>query len=189
MRQQKRRIKFLERKEIERLILSIKPRGYRGTRDRALMEVLFSTGMRIHEALAITVDEMRIVLDEEGTSEFPIIGKGGWQRVVYFSPKAKEAVKRYLPRRTTSDVGDDRLFAITPRCAQIMMVKRGEDVGLKIRLTPHVFRHSLATDLLGRGVDVRVVQEFLGHRSIANTMIYTHVSNKTLKDTHTKIYG
>ena len=72
MRQQKRRIKFLERKEIERLILSIKPRGYRGTRDRALMEVLFSTGMRIHEALAITVDEMRIVLDEENPD-----GRGG----------------------------------------------------------------------------------------------------------------
>ena len=152
------------------------------------MEVLFSTGMRIHEALALQVDEMRILLEEKGTSEFPIIGKGGWQRVIFFSPRAKQAIKVHLPFREEFKEDEDRLFPITPRCAQLMVKRRAKQVGLEKRITPHVFRHSLATDLLRKGVDIRFVSEFLGHRSINNTMIYTHVVNEQLRSIHKKIY-
>src|SRR3990167_9938009 len=143
MKSQKRSIKFLERKEVERLIDGIKiPKKFpmRSLRDRALIEVLFSTGMRIHEALALTVDEMMIVILEEVTSEFPIIGKGGWQRVVYFSPRAKEAVRRYLDR---IDDDEEILFAMTSRNAQLMGKRRALEAGIKTKVTPHVFRHSL----------------------------------------------
>ena len=151
------------------------------------MEVLFSTGMRIHEALALQVDEMRILLEEKGTSEFPIIGKGGWQRVVYFSPRAKEAIRVYLNERMEST--DERLFYITIRCAQLMVKRRAKEQGLEKRITPHIFRHSLATDLLRKGVDIRFVSEFLGHRSLTNTMIYTHVVSNDLRRIHKKLYN
>lgn len=186
MKKQRRQIKFLERKEVEKLINSIEVKTWRDARDRALMEVLFSTGMRIHEALALSRDEMMILLEEKGTSEFPIIGKGGWQRVIFFSPKAKQAIKAYV-HHTDADVGEV-LFDMTIRNAQIMVARRAKEAGIEKKVTPHVFRHSLATDLLRKGVDIRFVSEFLGHRSINNTMIYTHVVNEQLRSIHKKIY-
>ncbi len=183
MKTPKRQISFLERKEVEKIIAGIKPEGSRNLRDRALIEVLFSTGLRISEALSLSADEMIPLLDEKGTSEFPIIGKGGWQRVIYFSPKAKMAITAYLPVHK-----GEELFPITSRCAQKMVIERAKAAGITKRVTPHVFRHSLATDLLKQGVDIRFVSEFLGHRSLNNTMIYTHIVNSQLKDIHKKLY-
>ena len=185
MKTKQRQIKFLERKEIEAIIAGIKPEGERNLRDRALLEVLFSTGMRISEALSLQVDEMIPVLDENGTSEFPIIGKGGWQRVIYFSPKAKVALRAWVAEEQAGEL----LFPITPRASQIMVQKRANEAGIMKKVTPHMLRHSLATDLLKRGVDIRFVSEFLGHRSLNNTMIYTHVVNDQLKTIHKKLYG
>lgn len=184
----KRRIKFLERKEIEQIIDAIETDGLHGVRDRALIEVLFSTGMRIHEALGLVADEVLALLQDDGTSEFPIIGKGGWQRVVYFSPRAKKAIAEYLPYHEKWLAGKELLFPITSRTAQLMVAKRAKEAGIEKRVTPHMFRHSLATDLLRKGVDIRFVSEFLGHRSINNTMIYTHVVNEQLKGIHKKLY-
>lgn len=185
MKTPKRQISFLERKEVEQIVCKIKQRGSRNLRDRALIETLFSTGLRISEALALTTDEMIPVLDEQGTSDFPIIGKGGYQRVVYFSPKAKEAIRAYFLIRKNPD---ERLFPLTPRGAQKMVKERARRAGIEKRCTPHVFRHSLATDLLKQGVDISFVSKFLGHRSLNNTMIYAHIVDPQLKAIHQKLY-
>lgn len=179
----KRQIKFLEEAEVHHLIASIVPRGYRGLRDRALMEVLFSTGLRIHEALALLRKDFTDT--KGGTKELTIIGKGGWQRVVFFSRPALAAVKAWLDYRKDDE---PEVFPMTSRAAQIMIKRRARAARFDKRVTPHIFRHSLATDLLNKGVDIRVVQEFLGHRSISSTQVYTHVTNKQLKDIHTKLY-
>ena len=183
MKTPKRQISFLERKEVEQIIAAIKTEGVRNLRDRALLEVLFSTGLRISEALSLP--DAPFVKEIAGTMEMSIVGKGGWQRVVYFSPAAMKAVKAYLAARKDSEL---LLFPMTPRAAQIMVKKRAKAAGITKRVSPHVFRHSLATDLLRRGVDIRFVSEFLGHRSINNTMIYTHVVNEQLKNIHEKLY-
>ena len=185
----KRNIKFLDAKEVRRLLEKTSPTGYRGARDRALMEVLISTGMRIHEALALDRDEMILLCEDGGTSEFPIIGKGGRQRTIYFSPRSKVALRKWLTVRAKKDDSEERLFPMTIRAAQFMIARRAVDAGIDKRVTPHMFRHSFATDLLGRGVDLREVQEFLGHSSIMTTQIYLHVSSKKLKDTHSKLYS
>ena len=185
MKNQKRTISFLEKKEVEKIISSIKPEGSRNLRDRALITVLFSTGLRISEALALEWTDFE---EQTGkTMELPIIGKGGWQRVIYFSPEALKAVSEYM--KTRNDILDEQLlFPITSRCAQKMVIERAKAAGITKRVTPHVFRHSLATDLLKQGVDIRFVSEFLGHRSLNNTMIYTHIVNSQLKDIHKKLY-
>ena len=213
MKTPKRQISFLERKEVEKIIAGIKPEGLRNLRDRALIEVLFSTGLRISEALSLSADEMIPLLDEKGTSEFPIIGKGGWQRVIYFSPKAKTAIAAYLPIRERNNrwwrltpAGSWQsskekneilgyispecpiLFPITSRCAQKMVIERARTAGITKRVTPHVFRHSLATDLLKQGVDIAFVSKFLGHRSLNNTMIYAHIVSPQLLEIHKKLY-
>lgn len=183
MKTPKRQISFLEAKEVRQIIDKIKPEGSRNLRDKALIEVLFSTGLRIAEALSLSADEMIPLLDEKGTSEFPIIGKGGYQRVIYFSPKAKAAIAAYLPVQKSEE-----LFPITPRCAQKMVIERAKAAGITKRVTPHVFRHSLATDLLKRGVDIAFVSKFLGHRSLNNTMIYAHIVSPQLLEIHKKLY-
>ena len=187
MKTQKRQIKFLERREVEQIINAIEIKRWEDARDKALIEVLFSTGMRIHEALALRTDEMRILLQEKGTSEFPIIGKGGWQRVIFFSPKAKRAIASYIEHEEAV-VDAELLFNISIRRAQVIAKRRALLAGITKKVSPHIFRHSLATDLLRRGVDIRFVSEFLGHRSINNTMIYTHVVNEQLRSIHKKIY-
>ena len=186
MKTKQRKIKFLERKEVEKLVAGIEAKGKRNLRDRALIEVLFSTGMRISEALALQSDEMLILLKERAASELPIIGKGGWQRVVFFSPRAKEALRAWLA--VSDEQAGGEVFSITPRAAQIMIKKRAKEAGIDKFVSPHVLRHSLATDLLRKGVDVRIVGEFLGHRNLNNTMIYTHVVNEQLKSIHKKLY-
>ena len=184
MKTRQRQISFLLCKEIEAIIEGIKPEGARNLRDRALIQVLFSTGLRISEALALLRKDFA---DEQaGTKELTIIGKGGFQRVVFFSKPALRAIDDWVKcRRDTKP----ELFPVKPRGVQYMVKKRALAVGLEKRITPHVFRHSLATDLLRKGVDVRMVGEFLGHRNLNNTMIYTHITSPQLQQIHKKLYN
>lgn len=183
MKTPKRQISFLEAKEVRQIIDKIKPEGSRNLRDRALIEVLFSTGLRIAECLALP--DAPFMKDEKKTMELIITGKGGWQRVIYFSPKALQAVRDYLAVREDSDI---LLFPITIRAAQLMVKKRAKVAGIEKRVSPHVFRHSLATDLLKRGVDIAFVSKFLGHRNLNNTMIYAHICAPQLLEIHKKLY-
>jgi site-specific recombinase XerD len=191
---QKRNIKFLERAEIEKIIRWAKklplrsfPRDkWRSLRDVALMETLFSTGLRISEALALDREDIKRIKE---TGELTIIGKGGYQRVIYFSPSAIKALRAWQAFRVADD-NDWRVFPMKVRSAQAMVSQRADDAGFAGRgVTPHIFRHSLATDLLSQGVDVRHVQAFLGHRAITSTLVYCHVKSGALKAIHDKLYS
>jgi integrase/recombinase XerD len=184
MTQKKRSISFLSADEIDNITGCIYPKGLRNLRDRALIELLFSTGLRISEALALP--ESIAEKCNGDTLEVSVCGKGGWQRVVYISPKALKAIKEYIPARVD---GSEKLFPMTVRTAQFMVKRRAQAAGVTKRVTPHVFRHSLATDLLSKGVDIRFICDFLGHRSINNTMIYTHCTSEKLKSIHKELYG
>ncbi len=132
--------------------------------------------------------------------EIAVVGKGQKVRSIYFSERAVGALKKYLDKRSDPEPA---LFInykpgiektnlgrrLTPKSVEDIVKKYVKIAGLPTLATPHTLRHSFATDLLSQGVDLRLVQEFLGHRNIATTQIYTHVTNKQLKDVHRKMHG
>lgn len=170
----KTRIKFLDRADIDRLIGAA-----RNPLERALMETLFSTGLRITECVSLPRTDLEGL--QSDTKELSIVGKGGWQRVVFFSPAALKAIGDYsIERKDTKNL----LFPITKRTAERIVKRAAASVNLKA--TPHTFRHSLATHLLKQGANIRIVQEMLGHRALSSTMVYTGVANKDLLEAHKK---
>ena len=171
-------MKFLEQNEVEAIIASIKPEGIRNLRDRALFEVLFSTGMRIHEALELP--DAPFMDCKEETMELSINGKGGYQRVVFFSPRALKAIKNYLVMRKDSDT---RLIPISIRRAQQIVSWRADRAGFT-GVHCHTMRHSLAVHLLKQGASIYYVSQFLGHRSLSSTSHYLHTTNRELKGLH-----
>jgi len=162
-------------------------------RDRAILEMLFSTGLRVSELCGLSKD-INLSIDE-----LSVRGKGDKVRVVFLSPEAKEAVKKYLDAR--KDLDEDALFInhskinkskskrITPRSVQRIIKKCATKAGISKKVTPHVIRHSFATDLLSNGADLRSVQAMLGHAHIATTQVYTHVTDKHLRDIHKKFHN
>lgn len=191
-------IKFLTLEQLSRLLSAPSPETIIGLRDRALLETLFSTGLRVAELAALNTDQLRIK-DDTKDIETAVIGKGSKIRTVYFSERAVKALRQYLKDRKDMD---DALFinyrrgSAQGRQSRRLTVKSIEDIvkkyvkiaGLPVMATPHTLRHSFATDLLNGGVDLRTVQEFLGHSNIATTQIYTHVTNKQLRDVHRKVH-
>ena len=159
--------------------------------------MLFSTGLRVSELCSLNRDHV----EHSTTGEFSVIGKGSKVRVVFLSDSAKKAVKNYLEKR---DDTDEALFVrnskfeirnldsglrLTPRSVERIIRQRAIKAGISKKVTPHVFRHLFATDLLQNGADLRSVQALLGHASITATQIYTHVTNKQLKEVHTAFHG
>jgi integrase/recombinase XerD len=163
-------------------------------RDRAILETFFSTGMRISELTALNREQVKFK-NADDEFELSISGKGEKRRTVYFSSRTLYWLKKYLDTRSDDSkplfinhrkVRDSRL---TISAIEKNIKKYAIDAGLPINTTPHVMRHSFATDLLSQGVDLRILQEFLGHRSIMATQIYAHVTSKQLKDIHKKYHG
>jgi site-specific recombinase XerD len=160
-------------------------------RDRAMLELLFSTGLRVSELCSLGSD-----LDLS-RDEFSIRGKGEKVRVVFISPTAKEAVRAYLKIR--KDMGEalfvnnargrERGERLTPRSIERIIKKYAIKAGITKKVTPHVLRHSFATDLLSNGADIRSVQQLLGHASINTTQIYTHVTDSHLREIHKKYHS
>jgi len=191
-------IKFLKLEELEKLLLSPDLHSISGLRDRAILETLFSTGLRVAELTALNREQIKIKKIDE--LEISVVGKGQKVRAVYFSKRAVKWLKAFLDKR--SDI-DEALFInykkgaensseprrLSTRSIENIVKKYVKITGLPIMITPHTLRHSFATDLLSQGVDLRLVQEFLGHQNIATTQIYTHVTNKQLKDIHKKVHG
>jgi len=191
-------IKFLKLEQLSRLLSAPSEKTIIGLRDRALLETLFSTGLRVAELAALNRDQLRIK-DDSKDLEIAVVGKGSKIRTVYFSGRAVIALRAYLNERKDLD---DALFVNYKRGGaksdktRRLTVKSIEDIvkkyviiaGLPVMATPHTLRHSFATDLLNQGVDLRTVQEFLGHSNIATTQIYTHVTNKQLRDIHRKVH-
>jgi site-specific recombinase XerD len=162
-------------------------------RDKAILELLFSTGLRVSELCGLSRD-----LDLS-RDEFSVRGKGEKVRVVFLSPAAKDAIRKYLDKR--GDI-DDALFAqmgknsknakdlrLTPRSVERIIKRYAVKAGITRKVTPHVIRHSFATDLLENGADLRSVQALLGHQNIATTQVYTHVTDKHLREVHKKFHG
>ena len=189
-------VKFLNLDQIEKLLLAPNTKNKAGLRDRAILESLFSTGLRIAELVALNKEQFANIKDRKDL-EIGIIGKGGHPRTVYFSERAFTWLKKYLESRKDKEKAlfihyksrkdaDNRL---TSRSMQKIVKKYAISAGVPIFTTPHTLRHSMATDLLNQGVDLRVIQEFLGHRSITSTQIYTHVTNKRLRDIHRQFHS
>ena len=152
-------------------------------RDKAMLELLFSTGLRVGELCNLNVDDVDLKRDE-----FSVRGKGGKVRVVFLSDLARFHVKTYLDKRKgmsealfSRENSDSRL---TPRSIQRLVKHYAIKAGITRKVTPHVIRHSFATDLLSNGADLRSVQALLGHANIATTQIYTHVTDRQLRDVH-----
>ncbi len=192
-------VKFLTLDQIEQLLLASKTDSKIGLRDRAILETLFSTGLRVAELVSLNRDQLKIKKSTK-TLEVTIVGKGNKVRTVYFSQRTVDWLKKYLDGR---DDIDEALFInykpgiaktnisrrLTSKSIEDIVKKYVKITGLPIMATPHTIRHSFATDLLAQGVDLRLVQEFLGHRNIATTQIYTHVTNKQLRDIHKKLHS
>ena len=204
-----REVEFLEADEVDRIIAAANGGDFKSLRDRAILELLFSAGLRVSELTG--VDRDRLDLEKR---EFSVRGKGDKVRVVFVSVGAAAALARYLEKRTDMDPAlfvRDRLAAIkfsgksepcvgknkiksgslrlTPRSIQRIVKYYAAKAGIIKDVHPHTLRHSFATDLLMNGADIRSVQAMLGHSSITTTQIYTHVTNRQLKEIHQAFHG
>lgn len=192
-------IKFLERDQIERLLNMPQNMGTpEGLRDKAILEVLFSTGLRVSELVGLNRDQVNLE-----RREFGVIGKGRRQRVVFLSDKAAEWLGKYLAGREDktrpmfiryagkkpreNDASGESL-RLTSRSVQRLVEKYVRAAKLPIKITPHGLRHSFATDLLSGGADLRAIQELLGHKNVSTTQIYTHITNPQLRAIHERFH-
>lgn len=185
-------VKFLNPEQVDKILNAPSLSTIGGKRDKAILEVLFSTGLRVSELAALDRDKIDLK-----TKEFGILGKGKRRRVVFLSNRAVDWIERYLEARqdnfkplfirhrgkvdVSSGSEDVRLSV---RSIQRVLKKYSRKVRLPFDVTPHVLRHSFATDLLMAGADIRSVQEMLGHKNITTTQVYTHVTNKRLREIH-----
>ena len=191
-KQGSRSVSFLNSDQIERLLNSPKITDNAGLRDRTILETLFSTGLRVSELVGLNRDQ----IDLE-RKEFGVKGKGSKIRVVFLSDTAAQWIERYLRARkdnfkplfirysgAVDTQKNGEKMRLTARSIQNVVSKYSRKSGLPIEATPHTLRHSFATDLLISGADIRSVQEMLGHESIRTTQVYTHVTNRRLKEVH-----
>ena len=177
--------------ELERLMKAPSGTDLKQVRDRAIMELLFSTGLRVSELCGLNND---IDLTRD---ELSVRGKGEKIRVVFLSPNAKSAVKAYLKARKDMEEplfvnygkGRAKIGRLTPRAVEMLVKYYAIKAGITKKVTPHVIRHSFATDLLENGADLRSVQALLGHANIQTTQVYTHVTDKHLRDIHKRYHG
>ncbi len=185
-------LKFLEKEQVDRLVMEADTSREEGLRDRAIMELLFSTGLRVSELVGLNKD--RINLERR---EFGVIGKGGKSRLVFVSDRAADWIKRYLDKRednfkplfirysgAVNEENGGEKMRLTARSVERLVKKYVRKARIPVDATVHTLRHSFATDLLTNGADIRSVQEMLGHKNIATTQIYTHITNKQLHDVH-----
>lgn len=187
-----RPLKVLDDSQLKSLLEAPDLTEKSGLRDRAILETLFSTGLRVSELASLNRDTINL-----GRKEFGIVGKGGKERVVFISDSAADFLAKYLNFRKDTfkplfirfqgkvdPTNGGESMRLTPRSIERTVEKYVKALGFSVKATPHTLRHSFATDLLINGADIRSVQEMLGHANIATTQIYTHVTNARLKDVH-----
>ena len=187
-----RNLDLITNAELRRLLESPKGNDLKNLRDKAILELLFSTGLRVSELCSLTSD---INLSSD---ELSIRGKGGKVRVVFISDNAKRAVRNYLFARkdmsealfVQTDPGDTKdVRSLSRRSVERIVKQHAVKSGISKKVTPHALRHLFATDLLSNGADLRSVQAMLGHANIGTTQIYTHVTDKHLRDIHKRFHN
>ncbi len=193
-----RSLDLISTQELNRLMDAPDIQSLSGLRDKAILELLFSTGLRVSELCALSQEDVDLNRDE-----FSVRGKGDKVRVVFLSDTARIAIRAYLKERKDfddamfiqygknakqSDIKNKEL-RLTSRSVQRIIKRYATIAGITRKVTPHVIRHSFATDLLSNGADLRSVQALLGHANIATTQIYTHVTDKHLRDIHKKFHS
>lgn len=201
-----RSLKFLDRDQVEHLLSQPSVSSVTGARDKAILELLFSTGLRVSELVSLNRETVN--LDRR---EFGVIGKGRKARVVFLSDRAVKWLGQYLAGRKDEwtplfvnyrgvkgdpqkemkafDIRESEKHRLTARSVQRLVEKYVKKAKLPIKITPHGLRHSFATDLLQAGADLRSVQEMLGHKNVSTTQIYTHVTNRQLKEVHQQFHS
>ena len=197
-----REVDFLDGEEVKRLLESAENKNLCSLRDKAILELLFSTGLRVSELVNLNRENINL---KKG--EFSVRGKGSKIRLVFISDSAKNTLVDYLAKRKDVDpalfinfrkgssdkksAGSKNLCSLrlTPRSIQRIVKNYAIKAGITKKVTPHTLRHSFATDLLANGADIRSVQMMLGHSSITTTQIYTHITDKRLKDIHRKFHS
>lgn len=193
---EERSIKFLNLDQVRKLLSVPNTKTITGLRDKAILESLFSTGMRVAELVNLNRDQIKIKSNTKDL-EISIVGKGNRPRTVYLSERAVNWLRKYLERREGKEKAlfvrykgpKDSPLRLTSRSIENITKKYAVRAGIPVFTVPHTLRHSFATDLLTKGVDLRTLQEFLGHKSIATTQIYTHVVSKRLRDIHRKFHS
>lgn len=198
-----RSVEFLSREELERLFGAVGGAGgsrnaVQAARDSAILETLYSTGLRVSELVSLNRSQVDL-----NRKEFMVRGKGRKPRIVFLSERAADAIQKYLNMRDDnfdplfinyrhSKQGDDITLGEKRRLSTVMVEylvrSYARKAGIIKKVTPHVLRHSFATELLVNGADIRSVQEMLGHSSITTTQIYTHLTNKRLREVHEKYH-
>lgn len=191
-----RSLDLISEDELLRILAAPEGDSIKALRDKAILELLFATGLRVSELCALSryVDLTK--------DEISVRGKGDKVRVVFFSPESKFILKKYLEKRVdiddslfinlssaTKKAGKDVSLRLTPRSVERIVSGYAIKAGITKKVTPHVLRHSFATDLLRNGADIRSVQAMLGHSNITTTQIYTHVTDAHLQDVHKKFHG
>lgn len=180
--------------ELKRLLAAPDQKTLEGKRDKAILELFFSTGLRISELCGLSTDSVDLTRDE-----FSVRGKGDKVRVVFLSDAAKASLQEYQKSRKDMDdalfirygrkASDGGELRLQPRAVQRLLKQYATKAGITRKVTPHVLRHSFATDLLSNGADLRSVQALLGHAHIGTTQVYTHVTDKHLREVHKKFHG
>jgi len=189
-----RHLDLISNNELTRLLASSEGDDIKSLRDKAILELLFSTGLRVSELCSLTNDI------DFSTGEFSIRGKGGKIRVVFISEDARDTLKKYLTiRKDMSDAlfvqlgtelkNKDEIKPLTRRSIERIVKQCAVKAGISKKVTPHVIRHCFATDLLSNGADIRSVQMMLGHANIATTQIYTHITDAKLREIHKKFHS
>ncbi|MBI3956596.1 MAG: tyrosine-type recombinase/integrase [Candidatus Kerfeldbacteria bacterium] len=200
LRLPERQVDFLEGQDLDNLLampMQLKNPEIVKLRDRAILEALYSTGMRVSELSSLRRDKLNLKKEE-----LTIRGKGSKLRLVFLSEPAREWIGKYLNKRTDNapfvflrhDRASKQSVAdegkpLTPRSIQRIIMRYAQLAGITKHVTPHTLRHSYATDLLMNGADLRAVQALLGHSSITTTQIYTHITNRHLKEVHTAFHA
>lgn len=193
-----RSVECLSREEVEMLFNSVDMLSPSGRRDRAMMEMLYSTGLRVSELTKLNRNDINLE-----RREFMVRGKGDKPRIVFLSQRAADILKQYLAVRSDNfdplfvsygrgkadfDITKGESKRLSTVSVQEVVRRHGRLAGIVKPVTPHKLRHSFATELLRSGADIRSVQEMLGHSSITTTQVYTHVTNKHLKEIHDKFH-
>jgi len=193
---QRPQVTFLNLEEIERLFAQPDTAKLTGVRDRAILELLFSSGLRVSELVGLDRDHINL-----RRREFMVRGKGQKDRPIFISPEAADWIQRYLDMRQDNTKplfirysGSKKVdlsgnyHRLTARSVQRMVARYALAAGITKHVSPHTMRHSMATDLLMNGADLRSVQAMLGHSNIATTQIYTHVTDPHLKKVHEQFH-